>query len=63
MTMTILPVPCPECGEAQNVIPENFDPEGEPFGPGNCMGCGRGIARDVYLAGLKKRLIEMARPT
>ncbi len=63
MTMTVLPVPCPQCGEAQNVIPGNFDPEGEPFGPVSCMVCGRDFVREDYLAGLKQRLVEMESPS
>jgi len=63
MTLTIIPVPCPECGEAQNITPGGFDPEAEPFGPVSCMVCGRYFAQDDYLAALKKRLAEMASPS
>ena len=63
MPMTVIPVTCPECGEAQNILPENFDPEADPFGPVSCMVCGQYFTQDDYLAGLKKRLAEMARPS
>ncbi len=43
------PVPCPNCGEAQNVIPGGFDPEAEPFGPVTCMVCGHEFTRDEYI--------------
>ena len=60
MPMTIIPVPCPQCGEAQNMTPGNFNPEAEPFGPVRCMACGWDFGRDDYLAGLKARLAQMA---
>ncbi|HEX9703445.1 MAG TPA: hypothetical protein VGA19_11390 [Rhodospirillales bacterium] len=56
MALKIMPVPCPHCGEAQNVTPGGFDPEAEPFGPVSCMVCGRKFTRDEYLSGLKARL-------
>ncbi|OHC80066.1 MAG: hypothetical protein A3B62_05380 [Rhodospirillales bacterium RIFCSPLOWO2_01_FULL_65_14] len=56
MAIEIMPVPCPHCGEAQNVTPGGFDPEAEPFGPVTCMVCGRKFSQDEYLAGLKERL-------
>ncbi|MEE8350572.1 MAG: hypothetical protein V3R37_00050 [Rhodospirillales bacterium] len=63
MTTIVLPVPCPQCGEAQNVIPGNFDPEDEPFGPVSCMVCGRDFVREDFLSGLKQRLVEMESPS
>lgn len=62
MTDAILPVPCPHCGEAQNVTPAGFTPEAEPFGPVTCMVCGRQFTKDEYLAGLEERLRASARP-
>lgn len=59
MPITIVPVSCPNCGEAQNVTPGNFVPEMEPFGPVTCMVCGREFGREEYLAELKKRLDEL----
>ena len=56
MALDIMPVPCPHCGEAQNVIPGGFDPEAQPFGPVSCMVCGRKFSRDEYLAGLRARI-------
>jgi len=56
MTETIVPVPCPRCGEAQNVTPGDFDPGADPFGPVTCMACGHDFGRDEYLAGLRARL-------
>ncbi len=56
METTTLPVPCPNCGEAQNVTPGNFDPEAEPFGPVTCMVCGREFSKVEYMAGLEARL-------
>ena len=58
MSERTLPVPCPQCGEAQNVIPGGFTPEAEPFGPVTCMGCGHEFTRDEYMTGLKARLAE-----
>ena len=56
MTPAITPVPCPECGEAQNATPGGFTPEAEPFGPVTCVVCGHQFTKDEYLAGLKARL-------
>jgi len=61
VALEIMPVPCPHCGEAQNVTPGGFDPEAEPFGPVSCMVCGRKFGRDEYLTGLRARLGERAR--
>ena len=58
METTSLPVPCPNCGEAQNVMSGNFDPEAEPFGPVTCMVCGHEFTKDEYMAGLKARLAD-----
>jgi len=55
MSDDIYPVPCPQCGESQNVTPGGFDPVAEPFGPATCMVCGHAFSRDEYLAGLEKR--------
>ena len=63
MPITIVPVTCPNCGEAQNVTPGNFDPEAEPFGPVTCMVCRWEFSREEYLAGLKKRLAERGHPS
>ncbi len=61
MTTTTLPVPCPQCGEAQNVIPGGFTPGAEPFGPVTCMVCGHEFTKDEYWAGLKARQAEKER--
>ena len=53
-----IPVPCPQCGEAQNMIPGGFTPEADPFGPVTCMVCGHEFTKDEYLAGLKTRAPE-----
>lgn len=53
MTDGIFPVPCPQCGESQNVTPGGFDPAAEPFGPVTCMVCGRAFSRDEYITGLE----------
>ena len=58
---TITPVPCPDCGEAQNVTPGGFDPEAEPFGPVTCMVCGHEFTRDEYRVGHKACLAERDR--
>ena len=63
MPITIVPVSCPNCGEAQNITPGNFDPGAEPFGPVTCMACGREFGREEFLAGLKKRLAELGNPS
>ena len=55
------PVPCPMCGEAQNVIPGGFMPEAESFGPVTCMVCGHEFTKDEYMTGLKARLAEQDR--
>jgi hypothetical protein len=62
MPITIVPVTCPNCGEAQNMTPGDFDPEADPFGPVTCMACRREFEREEYLAGLKKRLAETGTP-
>lgn len=54
MAKEIYPVSCPQCGEAQNVMPGGFDPDRDPFGPVTCMVCGNNFTRDDYLAGLAK---------
>ena len=61
MTPAITPVPCPECGEAQNATPGGFTPGAEPFGPVTCVVCGHVFTKDEYLAGLKARLAERQR--
>ncbi|MEQ8505559.1 MAG: hypothetical protein RIB80_09540 [Rhodospirillales bacterium] len=52
MARDLYPVSCPNCGEAQNVLPGGFDPDRVPFGPVTCMVCGRDFSREDYLAGL-----------
>ncbi|MAY68560.1 MAG: hypothetical protein CMM77_15710 [Rhodospirillaceae bacterium] len=54
MAKELYPVPCPQCGEAQNVMPGGFDPDRDPFGPVTCMVCGNNFARDDYLDGLAR---------
>ena len=56
MTTTTFPVPCPNCGEAQNVTPGDFDLQAEPFGPVTCMACGHEFSRHEYMAGREARL-------
>ena len=58
MTWTVLPVPCPKCGEAQNTTPGDFDPNDVPFGPVNCMVCGYEFMQLEYLQRLKTRRRE-----
>ena len=62
MPISIVPVPCPNCGEVQNVTLGNFDPEAEPFGPVTCMAWGRNFDQDEYLAGLKMRHAKPENP-
>ncbi|MCF3627755.1 hypothetical protein RJ527_06740 [Thalassospiraceae bacterium LMO-SO8] len=52
MARELYPVSCPQCGEAQNVMPGGFDPDRAPFGPVTCMVCGNNFTRDDYLSGL-----------
>ena len=59
MPISIVPVSCPNCGEAQNVTPGNFDPGAKPFGPVTCMAYGREFGQDEYLVGLKMRLAKL----
>jgi hypothetical protein len=59
MTHEIVPVDCPSCGERQNILPGEFDPEKEPFGPVSCMVCNREFNQSEYLNGLKDRLIYL----
>ena len=56
MHRELFPVPCPQCGESQNVTLGGFDPDANPFGPVICMICGRPFSCDEYLAGLEARL-------
>ena len=55
MHRELFPVPCPQCGESQNVTPGGFNPDASPFGPVICMICGRAFSCDEYLAGLEER--------
>ena len=56
MHRELFPVPCPQCGESQNVTPGGFNPDANPFGPVICMICGRAFSYDEYLTGLEARL-------
>ena len=56
MVCEIVPVRCPECGESQNILPGNFDPQFSPFGPVSCMICSRNFSQTEYLSGLEKKL-------
>ena len=58
MTRSILPVPCPECGEKQNHTPGDFDPDREPFGPVACMVCGHQFISGEYKSALQQALRE-----
>jgi len=55
----ICPVVCPVCGESQNTLPGNFNPEAVPFGPVHCMVCGHVFGSDEYLRGLELRRREL----
>ena len=61
METTTLPVPCPNCAEAQNVTPGGFEPDAEPFGPVTCMVCGHEFTREEYPARQEARLKERDR--
>ncbi len=52
MAKSLYPVPCPQCDEAQNVLPGGFDPNAAPFGPVTCMVCGHAFSADEYRRGL-----------
>lgn len=54
MARDLYPVPCPQCGEAQNVMPGGFDPDRAPFGPVTCMVCGHDFSRVDYLDALSR---------
>ena len=58
MSDPTFPVPCPDCGEAQNVVPGGFVPEAEPFGPVTCMVCGHEFTKAEYRDAQKARLAE-----
>jgi|APSaa5957512493_1039668.scaffolds.fasta_scaffold42442_2 hypothetical protein len=45
---SIPPVPCPKCGERQNVFKGRFDPEQEPFGGVSCMVCSYEFEQEEY---------------
>ncbi len=55
----ICPVTCPVCGENQNTLPGDFDPQAEPFGPVHCMVCGHAFEQAEYLRGLETRRREL----
>ena len=59
MTRTIVPVPCPVCGEKQNRTPGDFDPDFEPFGPVACMVCGHQFSPGQYKSALQQALREL----
>lgn len=46
------PARCPNCGERQNVVMGEFEPEREPFGPVHCMVCGHAFSRQEFRDGL-----------
>tara|TARA_R110000868_G_scaffold178273_1_gene417863 strand:- start:261 stop:476 length:216 start_codon:yes stop_codon:yes gene_type:complete len=58
MARELYPVSCPQCGEAQNVMPGGFDPDRDPFGPVTCMVCGNNFTRDDYMTGLAQATIR-----
>ena len=55
----IVPVTCPGCGESQNILPGDFNPDAQPFGPVSCMVCGRNFSQMEYLSGLAKNLLYL----
>jgi hypothetical protein len=59
VTRTIVPVPCPECGEKQNRTPGDFDPDREPFDPVHCMVCGHQFTAGEYKGALHRALGEL----
>lgn len=61
MKHELYPVPCPECGEAQNAMPGGFSPEKDPFGPVSCMVCGHQFNREEYLVGLAQVTVARRR--
>ncbi len=63
MSPAITPVPCPDCGEAQNVTPGGFTPGAEPFGPVTCMVCGHEFTGDEYRDAMKARLAKRDKRT
>ena len=56
MAREIVPVMCPACGESQNILPGDFNPDKEPFGPVSCMVCQRPFTQPEYLSGLDQNL-------
>ncbi|MEL0107543.1 MAG: hypothetical protein ACO3MW_08075 [Rhodospirillales bacterium] len=56
MPIRLVPIPCPDCGEAQNKSTGQFDPFQEPFGPMECMVCNHAFTREEYFAGLRARI-------
>ena len=56
MTLEIVPVICPRCGESQNLLPGQFNPDATPFGPVSCMICQRPFTQAEYYIGLEKQL-------
>ncbi len=56
----IYPVPCPICGESQNILPGGFEPHVEPFGKVNCMICNHQFSKSEYRAGLDARARALA---
>lgn len=58
MARELYPVSCPQCGEAQNVMPGGFDPDRVPFGPVTCMACGNNFTREDYLTGLAQAAVR-----
>ncbi len=57
------PVACPVCGESQNTLPGDFDPDREPFGSVHCMICGHQFTAVEYRAGLDARRRELTEMT
>lgn len=52
----LVPVPCPDCGQAQNSLPGDFSLESRHFGPVTCVVCGHAFSREEYLMGRERRL-------
>ena len=63
MKKKLLPVSCPVCGENQNSIPGEFNPDDEPFGPVTCVVCDHQFSREEYLARLEVRRQAFTRLT
>ncbi len=51
---------CPQCGQTDFNLREDFERSAEPFGPITCTKCGHAVTRAEYEASLVKMVAKSA---